>query len=263
MEIKLIQNLGRTLGGCAKTVLGITLCPICNRQMCIEVAKTGDSVNSAWFIYHEKLGGGYCPGSCVNAKKLQTMAKMIKVIQDLGFVIADIINYDPAGEVQRVIAYLPGKACLLVANFKDGKFVSASMEGQLRYGTKIQSKDFCEEWTNHNKNTIMLCSSTQAILPPKVGAVNVNLQGKFFWTSKCQEWFEVLKDFLHRRKEDVSEKFRHPYNSIQHARRFVKHSLVDKNAYNFIIAGEINQRTVDKLPKKMFDYGVYINTTPQ
>jgi hypothetical protein len=263
MIITPIKNPGEIPGGCVKTVLGTAECPACGSQVYVEVANVGDHQNLAWFIYHERLGGGYCPGSESNVEKLQAMEKIIKAVQNLGFVIADIINYDPAGEVHRMIAYLSDKALYMAINFENGELISSIAEGQLQYGTRTNSKDFCKEWTDHASDTIMGCSNTQAVLSPRAGAINGNLQGKFFWTSKHQEWFEVLEDFVHKYKKDISRKFKHPYDSIELARSFVKYSSDNNNDYSFKIASEINQSIINKFPEKMFDQGICINTIPK
>jgi hypothetical protein len=130
MKITPIKNSRGVAGGCIDIILSTVVCSMCGSSVPVEVANPGDQKESAWFIYHEKLGGGYCPGSEIDAIKLEKMAGLISEIKKLGFIVADIINRDPAGEAQKIIAYLLGRACYVVVDFSDGDFLEIEVTGQ-------------------------------------------------------------------------------------------------------------------------------------
>lgn len=256
MKITPIKNPGGIPEGCAETVPGMTPCPVCKRQMCIDVAKFGDSPDTAQFIDHEKLGGGYCPGSYINAKKLQAMTEAIQAIQDPGFVIADIINFDPAGGVQRLIAYLPDKACCIVADFKDGKFIFVGTEGQLQMRTSVDSDGFVDKWSDHNFR--MTCWGTNI----NEKYLNIREQGKFFWDNLSligfDKWIRKMNKFLKIHREDLSKQFYCDSVLCYFARHYSCGDEAD--SYDAEIASIINQNVADRFPAGMFSFNTKLIT---
>ncbi len=243
-----IKKINPIAGRCIETILGTVRCPVCENQMCIEVSNAGDHQSSARFIYHEKLGGGYCPGSEVNAEKLQAMTEIIVGIQNLGFVIADIINYDPAGEVQRIIAYLPDRAMFMLGNVIDGRLITASITGQLRQSTLVDSSEFVNKWTMKGEVQVT-CHATRI----DEGYLCIEDQGLFVVDksplSSFDRWIQIVKKLIDQHKKDLALYF--CCNCIVFY--FARCCPCDNNtSYSKELASVINKSVANKLPKTMF-----------
>lgn len=250
MEIKRVKNPEDISGGCVDTVLGTIQCPICKQQMFVEVATVGDPKETAWFIYHEKLGSGYCPGSEIVVSKLRVMKKIIIGIQELGFVIIDIINHDPVGKKQKIIAYLPEKACYIDVNFKDSELVNAEVVGQLQKYTLVKSSEFVDDWASF----YMACSTTRI----SENCIPVVAQGRFTLSTtdklSATEWLSAISQFLGSYRDDIAEYF----FCSQISCLFARHCLCGdtKSSYDKETAIAINKSIASRFPSTMFADGV-------
>jgi hypothetical protein len=245
MKITLIKNLSGVTGGCISTILGTAVCPMCGSKIPVEVANSGDQKESAWFIYHEKLGGGYCPGSEIDAIKLEKMAGLISEIKKLGFIVADIINRDPAGEAQKIIAYLLGRACYVVVDFSDGDFLEIEVTGQ-----------FLPDIISENKNdelfdNIPLNDKNSRGSQYTNGYCSDLLEKGFFCKGhKCkrQEISLALSSFLISTQDSLAEQFRCHYILMW----FASACVCQSNSYDEETASAINRSVADKFPAEMF-----------
>ncbi len=247
MKITPIKNSRGVAGGCIDTILGTAVCPMCGSSSPVEVASPSDQKESAWFIYHEKLGGGYCPGSEINAIKLEKMAGLISEIKKLGFIVADIINRDPTGEAQKIIAHLPGKACLLQVDCQKGEFVWAAIEGQLKPWTLVYSMDFMNQWTDL-PFIQMACNSTKI----KEEDLCIAEQGKFLWGTFIgvpqDKWLMVVRQFLDCHRDDLAKKFTTSFLILYFARQ----CPCNLSSFSKETASAINRSVADKFPAEMF-----------
>ncbi len=257
MKITPIKNSRGVAGGYGWLILGTAVCPMCGSSMPVEVANPGDQKESAWFIYHEKLGGDYCPGSEINAIKLEKMAGLISEIKKLGFIVADIINHDPAGEEQKIIAYLPGKACFSEINCKKGKFIGATIEGQLRPWTLVGSMNFMNKWTIV-RLTQMACNSTKI----KEEDLCIAEQGKFSWGTfigaNQDKWIGIVKQFFNCHRDDLAKKFTTSHLILYIARQCPCDDAL--SSFSKETANAINKSVAGRLPAEMFSTGTKLIT---
>jgi len=244
MKIKPIKNPEGILGGYIDTILGTAVCPMCGSKIPVEIARTGDSKKSAWFIYHEKLGGGYCPGSKINASKLEKMAGLISEIKKLGFVVVDIINRDLTGEEQKIIAHLPGRACYVSIKYI-GNSLEIEVVGQFLLDVISENKgdELFDDIPLNDKNsrgsqyTNGYCSDLLE-------------KGFFCKGHKCkrQEISLALSSFLISTQDSLAEQFRCHYILMW----FASACVCQSNSYDKETASAINRSVADKFPAEMF-----------